>query len=334
MNAPLVSVIIPNYNYAKYLPERIDSILQQTFQDFEIIILDDCSTDASRQVIERYRSNPKVSKIVYNEVNSGCPFMQWEKGLSMAAGKYAWIAEADDVAEPDFLACTVAAMESDPQVAMALGMSKLIDSNGGPSPHEPFESYQPDNLAYIYRGQDYLRYNMFEWNHCYNASMILMRIDVWRSFTEKPYMNMRYVGDWLFWGMMMNGHKIAEIRRYISRFRLHGKSVTDGGRKDLRSRVEGEITKYLFYLCMTGKTFGEGIFHKYQVYKHSKSKRLNDVFDEVENIYPNFWKNVGITRRNYSFFWLYKHTMWLLEKRLIRLRNRRLHPLCRLPLPA
>lgn len=68
---PKVSVIIPNYNHSSYLKERIDSILNQTFQNFEVIILDDCSTDNSKEIIELYRDHTKVSHIVYNEKNSG-----------------------------------------------------------------------------------------------------------------------------------------------------------------------------------------------------------------------------------------------------------------------
>ena len=60
--SPTVSVIIPNYNHAPYLKERIDSVLNQTYQDFEVIILDDCSPDNSVEVIEQYRSNPHVSR--------------------------------------------------------------------------------------------------------------------------------------------------------------------------------------------------------------------------------------------------------------------------------
>ena len=68
---PTVSVIVPNYCHAPYLEQRIESILQQTFQDFELILLDDCSTDGSREILERYRNHPKVSGIFYNERNSG-----------------------------------------------------------------------------------------------------------------------------------------------------------------------------------------------------------------------------------------------------------------------
>lgn len=76
-----VSVIVPNYNHALFLEQRIESILNQTFQDFEVIILDDCSTDNSKKIIEKYRTHPKVSKIIYNDVNSGNTFKQWNTGI-------------------------------------------------------------------------------------------------------------------------------------------------------------------------------------------------------------------------------------------------------------
>ena len=85
-----VSVIIPNYCYAAYLEQRIDSVLSQTYQDLEVIILDDNSPDdgLSRMVIEKYRENPHVSHIVYNDENSGSTFKQWDKGISLAEGEY------------------------------------------------------------------------------------------------------------------------------------------------------------------------------------------------------------------------------------------------------
>lgn len=83
----MVSVIVPNYNHASYLVARIESILNQTYQDFELILLDDCSTDDSREVLLKYKDNPKVTHLVFNEQNSGSPFIQWHKGVQLAEGE-------------------------------------------------------------------------------------------------------------------------------------------------------------------------------------------------------------------------------------------------------
>ena len=80
---PLVSVIVPNYNHEKYLPERLNSILNQTFQDFELILLDDCSTDGSREILKSFKKNSKVTHLEFSVSNSGSPFKQWAKGVNL-----------------------------------------------------------------------------------------------------------------------------------------------------------------------------------------------------------------------------------------------------------
>lgn len=127
---PLVSVVVPNYNYARYLPERMESIFSQTFQDYEVILLDDCSTDNSKEIIEQYRNHPKVSAIVYNDQNSGSPFKQWRKGVEMAKGKYVWIAESDDSAKPEFLATGVNLLEENPEAVLAFMGADIMDGDG------------------------------------------------------------------------------------------------------------------------------------------------------------------------------------------------------------
>ena len=100
---PKVSIIIPNYNHAKYLLQRLESIFNQTYQDFELILLDDCSTDNSVKILKEYALDPKVSHFIINKKNSGSPFIQWAKGFELAKGEYIWIAESDDCSENIFL---------------------------------------------------------------------------------------------------------------------------------------------------------------------------------------------------------------------------------------
>ena len=125
-----VSIIIPNYNHALYLQQRIHSVLHQTFQDFELIILDDCSTDNSREIIEKFRGHPRISQIIYNEKNSGGVFKQWIKGIENAKGEYIWIAESDDFAAENFLEETLKIIKQDASLGMVFTDSNTVDSQG------------------------------------------------------------------------------------------------------------------------------------------------------------------------------------------------------------
>lgn len=141
---PLVSVIIPNYNHAPFLKERIDSVLNQTYRNFEVILLDDCSTDNSREIIESYRGQEKISHIEYNAANSGSTFKQWEKGINFAKGEWIWIAESDDVADINFINELI--VETDAE--MVYCNSQIIDANSAPSTiygftHMPFKDSYP-----------------------------------------------------------------------------------------------------------------------------------------------------------------------------------------------
>ena len=125
-----VSVIIPNYNHAIFLQQRIESVLSQSFQNFEMIIIDDCSTDDSRAIIETYRNHPKVSQIVYNEQNSGSAFKQWINGISLAKGEWVWIAESDDWAEHDFLERMIQAVTENPTCGLVYCRSFYTNEKG------------------------------------------------------------------------------------------------------------------------------------------------------------------------------------------------------------
>lgn len=109
---PLVSIIIPNFNHSRFLRERLESVFNQTFEDFEVILLDDASTDSSVEILEEYAKDPRVSHLVVNKENSGSPFRQWQRGIELSQGKYIWIAESDDSCDPDFLLTCVAMMKT------------------------------------------------------------------------------------------------------------------------------------------------------------------------------------------------------------------------------
>jgi glycosyltransferase involved in cell wall biosynthesis len=132
--SPLVSVIVPNYNHARFLPQRLRSIYDQTYRNVELIVLDDASTDDSREVIAQLLEEcPFPCRTAFNETGTGNPFRQWQRGISLARGELVWICESDDFADPAFLQHLVPSF-AELSVKMALGRIEFARSDGSPMP--------------------------------------------------------------------------------------------------------------------------------------------------------------------------------------------------------
>lgn len=232
MNTPLVSVIIPNYNYLCYLEQRISSVLNQTCKDIEIILLDDASTDDSQHYLKSLSTIPQVTHIICNQENTGSPFMQWKKGLELARGKYIWIAEADDMAEPTFLEKLLSVMDNDERIVLSFSASQMIDTEGQAInkdyDHLERRKYTHARLASIYDGTTFVKKNMYWRNWVYNASGVLFRRS---AITEKALeaLSMHYSGDWLFWSNIANQGKVVEYHERLNKFRFHISSTTHQG---------------------------------------------------------------------------------------------------------
>jgi glycosyltransferase involved in cell wall biosynthesis len=127
---PLISVIIPNFNHAKYIEQRLETVFNQTYLNFEVILLDDCSTDNSRDILSQYSQQPKVSHCVFNEKNTGNTFVQWRKGLQLAKGEYIWIAESDDFCELNFLEVVVKPLIENNEVFLSYCQSNKVNQEG------------------------------------------------------------------------------------------------------------------------------------------------------------------------------------------------------------
>ncbi|MBV6879087.1 glycosyltransferase [Epilithonimonas ginsengisoli] len=228
-----VSVIIPNYNHADYLQQRIDSVLEQTFLDFEVIILDDCSSDHSMEVIEKYRDHPKISHIVYNKENSGSTFKQWKKGIDLAKGKWIWIAESDDYCKENFLENVLDAIDNSDAV-LGFSLSEEVDLNNKTIRKRPLSIEH--NVAH---GKDYILSNLIYQNDIYNASMVLFNKEYIDQNIYKKLTNYKYAGDWLFFGDIIKKGCVIEVHEYLNYFRRHNNNVSNPSMKKGLSFLEG-----------------------------------------------------------------------------------------------
>ena len=231
---PKVSICIPAYNHAPFLQQRIDSILNQTFQDFELIVLDDCSIDNSRMILEPLGNHANVSYLIFNERNSGSPFKQWQKGIELAKGKHIWIAESDDLMQPDFLEKAVSVFEQDELIGIFQCGSKWIDENG--IVYDEDDSRQQSGIC---NGRAFIKSNMLLGNSIYNASAVVFK----KSLVKLPLNNLvglfKYCGDWLFWIQLLQDSNLYYLNENLNYYRRHHQNVSGKAEKDGLFYIEG-----------------------------------------------------------------------------------------------
>lgn len=234
-SAPLVSVIVPSYNHASFLTRRLDSILNQTFRDFELIVLDDCSPDNSRDILRDY-ANRFPMQLVLNEKNSGSPFAQWRRGALLARGRYLWIAESDDVADPKLLETLVNVMIKHPQVGLAYCQSLQIDANDArihKKYHEGSERPGSERWSsdFVNSGKDEVARWLILLLSIPNASAVLVRRDIFIEASEGAE-NYRICGDWRTWCRVLLASDLAFVAEPLNFHRTHATSVRSSLRRE------------------------------------------------------------------------------------------------------
>ncbi|MEP6906844.1 MAG: glycoside hydrolase family 99-like domain-containing protein [Pseudoxanthomonas sp.] len=258
LGAPMarVSVIVPNYNYAQYLRDRLASVSAQTWPLYEIIVLDDCSTDNSLECMQQLRGelNPEP-RVVENPQNSGSVFLQWLKGVELASGDYVWIAEADDLSKPDFVERLVTVMERDDEILLGYCQSEQMDAYGQLLASD-YLSYtkelSPDrwSRAYVSNGADEVEAGMAVKNTIPNVSSVLFRKDALLSVLREninEISSYKIAGDWLVYLHLMRKGKVCFVPESLNRHRRHATSVTIGSAAELHfgeiSRLQSEAAR-------------------------------------------------------------------------------------------
>ena len=143
---PTVSVLVTLFNRERYLAECLQSILDCTFEDFEVIIVDDCSSDGSYQIAKRFSEQDKRFRVYTNQVNLG-DYGNRKKAASLSLGKFIKYVDSDDVIYPHSLGVMVDAMQRKPRIALALAHSLPEDDQPYPWILSPTEAYQKQFLG-------------------------------------------------------------------------------------------------------------------------------------------------------------------------------------------
>lgn len=202
---PLVSVIIPCYNYGRFVSNAVNSVLVQTLQDFEIIVVDDGSTDPETvEVLDRL-DFPKVTLL--RQTNAGLPSAR-NAGIKQARGHYICCLDADDTLEPTYLEKCVGALESNPGIGLAYSWLELYGDESG---YWETADLDPERLLLT--------------NHII-VSAVFRRADWQRSGGYSPEMRGGYE-DWEFWLRLASlGIRGKAIPEPLFRHYRHGRTMT------------------------------------------------------------------------------------------------------------
>lgn len=234
---PRVSVVVPSYNYARYLEQRFRSILDQGFRDYEVIFLDDASTDES-VAMARSRFGARIARLEVNAANSGNPFVQWNRGVTLARGEFIWIAEADDTCARNFLERMIGALDQSPRIGLAYCYTTPIDDDGKVIDPAFYHRYVSDldnarwHADFTAGGREEVRRYLSRKNTITNVSGVVFRREAYVGMGFAPE-HMRMCGDWLAYCRLLHDWDVAFVAEPMNFHRQHAAKHTQNSVLDL-----------------------------------------------------------------------------------------------------
>jgi glycosyltransferase involved in cell wall biosynthesis len=253
---PKVSIIVPNYNHESYLRHRLDSVYQQTYQNIEVILLDDASNDESTQILEEYRQRyPNITRCCFNNKNSGGVFHQWEKGIELAQGELIWIAESDDYCSENMLEELVKFFANE---AVMLAFCKTVFVDGDTTKQIwSLEEYLADLADPLLWSQRFVKSAHQLVNTGWAVKNIIPNVSsaVFKNpgkldlLGEENWRQMRICGDWIFYLHVIRGGLVAYSPNANNYFRMHKKNTSvETYKQDIYYREHEKVAEELVQL--------------------------------------------------------------------------------------
>lgn len=224
-SSPKVSVCIPTYNYGEFISDAIESVLAQTFTDFELIVVDNCSTDGTKEIVTRYAG--VNSKVTYhrNELNFGM-VGNWNICLEYARGEFVKILCADDVLEKDCLEKSVGAFDETPTVVLVSSSRILVDR----TLHPTGIVYKYSDRYEVIPGSKMIANVLMTWNSIGEPSAVLFRKTLAKRGFDCGYYQQ---ADMEMWFYLLEKGDFAFLPEPVCRIRVHEQQTTHANVKSL-----------------------------------------------------------------------------------------------------
>lgn len=292
---PKVSIIFSSYNHAKFISKAIDSILAQSFQDFEVIIFDDCSTDNSFEIAEKYKgAKIKLYKAPYNRGMA----INVNEAISLAGGEYIANMNSDDYWHPDKLLKQVEFLDNNPKYAAVFTDVNLVNERDKIIKTSNFKYFE--NVANRTR-QEWLQHWFYHGNCiCYPSAMIR------RSCYDKVGLyNPAFVVllDFDMWiRICLAGYEIFIIKEPLTYFRLLNNFRNLGRQKNISLSMLEHDYVIRNYLNIASKDDFSKIFPQYDKAKLENNLMQYCLADLVNEQYLQYLRKVRKSKAEAKFF--------------------------------
>lgn len=224
-NNELISVVVTSYNHAEYLDERMESLLRQTYRNFEIVVVDDCSTDGSVDVLAKYRGIPRVN-IVIQDNNRGYAYTS-NLGVSLCRGEYVVFAECDDYSEPDQLESLYDGIMRSDSPVVVFSKSFMVDETGKVTGDDFY--FRDDNFRKFCATDALIPAETMRYFLMFSCVIPNMSAAMFRKscFDKIGGLSPQYraCADWDFWCRMVQEGDFFYVARPLNNFRSHNTTV-------------------------------------------------------------------------------------------------------------
>lgn len=214
----MISIVTASYNYEQYIVETIQSVINQTYTDWELIVVDDCSTDNSVEVIKSF--NDERIKLFVNEKNLGLKGTI-EKGIEEAKGDWVVFLESDDMITPDYLEKKVEIAQKYPEVNLIFNDCEFF----GDEKRIELFSKRLKKTRKILSGKKYpcnLFYDFFVSNKIFTFSSVMVKREELLQINFDPKLD--YLLDWHLWIQLVYRGKFYYVDEQLTKWRLHTES--------------------------------------------------------------------------------------------------------------
>lgn len=301
-----VSVCIPTYNGARFLEGAVRSILNQTFGDFELVIVDDHSTDETAAIIQSFKGEARL-RFCTNAVRLGM-VGNWNKCVELSVGRYVCVFHQDDLMSPENLARKVSVLQSNPRVGFVYSKVEQIDAEGRAVEGYKFWTERSPDEDFVREGLRYFE-ELIAGENLICCPSVIARRDCYERLG--PFdARLPFTADWEMWLRIAAFYDVAYLAEPLMSYRWHADNETNNFVKSVRGleqvysakrivldKFPARIPRAKELKASIGREYGTVALHQvYHYYHQGQLDRARQYLSFVLRVQPSLLKNMSDIR--------------------------------------